>query len=248
LENNIYYDLLSISSKSITLIQSIVYSCLIYCRLYKKYRSKLKLQVANIANNNLYWIKVAAFLFMGECLLVAIHLFGVYENQYMYVFTFMYLLFYGFYFFIHSILQPDISFIHEDIQLTNIQTTPNAINSDYNNKELKEFLHDFAKQKLYLQPALTLSDVSESCNIPGHKITELIKISDYKNFYDLVNQHRIKHCIALLKELPSNYSLDHLGFESGFKSRSSFYRVFKNYVGKTPSSFIAKQNNNFEAK
>lgn len=240
IENNFYFNVLSISGKSFALVQCVVYSYLIYYNLYRKYRFKLKQQITNIGSNNLHWIKVAAFLFMAECLLVGLHLFGIYVNQYLYALTYMYLLFFGFYFFIHSILQPDLSFIDDEIDAKN--TPKPSKEPDYpdrNREALEKFIHQFVQEKLYLQPELTLAGVAEAFNIPRYKITEMIKMSEYTNFYDLVNQHRVEHSIRLLETLPANHSLDSVGIASGFKSRSSFYRVFKNQVGKTPSSYIS---------
>jgi len=243
MDNNFYFNLLSISGKSFAFVQSIGYSYLIYYNLYKKYRFKLKQQIASISQNNLHWIKTTAFIFMGECLLVGLHLFGIYVNQYLYAFTYLYLLFYGFYFLIHSILQPDLSFIDEDVQSGNSSNQASTDEEVIKNDDLKNFILEFAQKKLYLQPELTLANVSEALNIPRYKITELIKTSDYSNFYDLVNQHRVEHSIRLLENLPAYYSLDSVAIESGFKSRSSFYRVFKNYMGKTPSSCVSVQSN-----
>jgi len=245
MENNFYFNLLSITGKSLSLLQAIVYSYLIYYNLYRKYRFKLKQQIANIDSNNLHWIKIAAFLFMGECLLVSLHLFGIYVNQVLYAFTYAYLLFYAFYFLVHSIMQPDLSFIDEDIQPENSSDQAGTADKEVTKNDASEnFFQRFSKEKLYLHPELTLLNVSETLNIPRYKITDLIKLSDYTNFYDLVNRHRVEYSIQLLEKLPANYSLDAVGIESGFKSRSSFYRVFKNYMGKTPSSFISKSGNN----
>ncbi|RIJ46834.1 AraC family transcriptional regulator [Maribellus luteus] len=247
IENNFYFNVLSISGKSFALVQCVVYSYLIYYNLYRKYRFKLKQQITNIGSNNLHWIKVAAFLFMAECLLVGLHLFGIYVNQYLYALTYMYLLFFGFYFFIHSILQPDLSFIDDEIDAKNTPKPSKEPDYPHRNREaLEKFIHQFVQEKLYLQPELTLAGVAEAFNIPRYKITEMIKMSEYTNFYDLVNQHRVEHSIRLLETLPANHSLDSVGIASGFKSRSSFYRVFKNQVGKTPSSYISVPNSHLK--
>ncbi|TDO03977.1 helix-turn-helix domain-containing protein [Sunxiuqinia elliptica] len=243
IENNFYYNLLSVSARIIGFTQAFVYTILIYF-LYKEYSIAMRNEVSEINNRNLKWIGQSSVIFGIECVFAGIDLFGLYTNQLMFIISFLYLIFFGFYFFVHSLIQPDISFIGESLSSTEKKTIRNEQDElpaeDYFPKN-DRFLEQFNQQQLYLEKELTLQKVSDELGIAKYKITSTIKDAGYKNFYDFVNRHRINHSIKLLEELPSSYSLESVGVDSGFKGRSTFYRVFKEVTGETPSNFVKNQ-------
>ena len=59
-----------------------------------------------------------------------------------------------------------------------------------------------------------------------------------KSFFDLINERRIEATkIRLLNMLPHE-TIEGIAYDTGFNSRSSFYRAFKKYTGETPQQFI----------
>ncbi|MHA7112207.1 helix-turn-helix domain-containing protein [Sunxiuqinia elliptica] len=243
IENNFYYNLLSVSARIIGFTQAFVYTFLIYF-LYKQYSVAMRNEVSEINNRNLKWIGQTAVIFGIECIFAGIDLFGLYTNQLMFIISFLYLIFFGFYFFVHSLIQPDISFIGESlssIQKKTVRNEQNELAPEDCLPKNDRFLEQFNQRQLYLEKDLTLQKLSDELGIAKYKITSIIKNAGYKNFYDFVNRHRINHSIKLLEELPSSYSLESVGVDSGFKGRSTFYRVFKEVTGETPSNFVKNQ-------
>ena len=58
-------------------------------------------------------------------------------------------------------------------------------------------------------------------------------------FSKLKAELRIQHAIELLKEgQNSSITIDGIGTQSGFKTRSYYYEVFKKETGYTPSEYI----------
>ena len=55
-------------------------------------------------------------------------------------------------------------------------------------------------------------------------------------FYDLVNRRRIDYALHRIQNTEDSeaLTLEALGYESGFNTKSAFYRHFKFYTGKTP--------------
>jgi AraC-like DNA-binding protein len=54
-----------------------------------------------------------------------------------------------------------------------------------------------------------------------------------------VNTYRVEYVIDLMKnDEMRNYTLLSIGFEAGFNSKSSFFRIFKKLTGKTPSEYM----------
>lgn len=61
-----------------------------------------------------------------------------------------------------------------------------------------------------------------------------------KNFFQFVNSYRIEAVKKILLEPKLKYSIEAIGYECGFNSKSSFYTVFKNLTGETPVAFRKK--------
>jgi AraC-like DNA-binding protein len=96
----------------------------------------------------------------------------------------------------------------------------------------------FEKEKLYLQHDLSLADIAERLNSNKHYISNIINEKLNKNFYQFVNELRIKEAIELLKN-PDKYlyTIESISQKAGFKSKSSFNKFFKEITGMTPSEF-----------
>lgn len=95
--------------------------------------------------------------------------------------------------------------------------------------------------KLYLNPDLNIYDLSKTSNIPTHHITEVLNQHMQRNFYDFINSYRVDEAKRLLKSRDHrNFTLEVIGYDAGFNSRSSFYNYFKKTVGMTPLEFQRK--------
>ncbi|NVK52354.1 MAG: helix-turn-helix transcriptional regulator [Flavobacteriaceae bacterium] len=108
------------------------------------------------------------------------------------------------------------------------------------NKKLIKTLEKVMKdEKLYQNPNLRIKDVSNKLNISLNELSASINNHYHQSFFEYINTLRIEE---IKKELlnPNNKHLTFYAIanKSGFKSNSSFYRVFKKYTGNTPKSFI----------
>jgi AraC-like DNA-binding protein len=101
----------------------------------------------------------------------------------------------------------------------------------------QKIINYFEKEKAYLNPELSMTIVSESLKIPKYQITEVLNIEIGKSFYQFVNQYRVKAVKAMLSDSNNKYSIEAIGYDCGFSSKSSFYTVFKSMTGETPVTF-----------
>lgn len=106
-------------------------------------------------------------------------------------------------------------------------------------KRLEErlMLH-MSEERPYLNPELTLGELSAQVNLAKHELTELLNVHIGKNFFTFVNEFRLK---AVVRRL-SNPDYDHLTImgianDCGFNSKSTFNSLFKQFTGKTPSEY-----------
>jgi len=93
----------------------------------------------------------------------------------------------------------------------------------------------------YCQPDFSASSFSSLIHIPVHHLSHYLNTVLGQSFSDFRNTYRVKHAKEMildgkLKEM----TIESIGLASGFISRSTFYRVFKNAEGITPGDFAAK--------
>ena len=98
-------------------------------------------------------------------------------------------------------------------------------------------------EKPYLNPDFDLEELSENLEIPKHHIIYCFTILLQKKFTAYRSTMRVEHAKALLKQGSADtLSIDGIGYQSGFPSRSSFFATFKAETGMTPNQFLETIN------
>ncbi len=94
----------------------------------------------------------------------------------------------------------------------------------------------------FINPELTIMDLSEGINEHPKLVSTAINTAGKQNFNSYVNQYRIKKAEVLLKtDKELNLSIEGIGIEVGFNSKSAFYSAFKKFTGTTPTKFKDNQ-------
>lgn len=103
----------------------------------------------------------------------------------------------------------------------------------------------FEEEKLYLEPQLKIHQLAERLQVTTHKISQTINTKAQKSFFDYVNAYRVRHLSTLLKQ-PENqkYTILALGLESGFNSKATMNRIFRQHLGSSPKEFQKTQFTN----
>lgn len=98
-------------------------------------------------------------------------------------------------------------------------------------------LDELMKSKeLYKNSNIKLLDIAKELHITTHKLSQLLNDNLGKSFATFLNDYRIEETKRLLKETPE-LTLEAIGFEAGFSSKSNFYATFKKLTGKTPAQY-----------
>lgn len=100
---------------------------------------------------------------------------------------------------------------------------------------LKELIEE---KKLYLNPNLSLSDLSAEMDLPNHRLSQLLNVHLGTTFYYYIAERRVEEAISRIKT-DDNLTIESLAYYCGFNSKSSFNRYFKEIVGVTPSEYRA---------
>ncbi|MCB0652231.1 MAG: AraC family transcriptional regulator [Saprospiraceae bacterium] len=112
---------------------------------------------------------------------------------------------------------------------------------DYS-KEKQKLSIFLEKERSYLRPDFTLKDLSRGIGKSIHDTSEIINSGFGCNFNEFVNRYRVEE----VKRRLAHPDFDHLSIlaialDSGFNSKASFNRIFKQMTGLSPSAFKAGQ-------
>ena len=102
----------------------------------------------------------------------------------------------------------------------------------------RKFYKCLKEEKLYLLPDLNLKMLAERMEISERKLSAFFGEVLHSSFYDSINSFRVEEAKTILKSnAVESHSITGIGLSSGFSSKSSFYRIFKNKTGVSPSVY-----------
>ena len=93
-------------------------------------------------------------------------------------------------------------------------------------------------QNLYLDPYLSLNSLAAKSDLSSGYLSSLINTYSATNFSDYINEFRVEHAKKLMDDPEfKGYTVVSMGLESGFNSKSTFYKAFKKFTDMTPVEF-----------
>jgi AraC-like DNA-binding protein len=103
-------------------------------------------------------------------------------------------------------------------------------------------LASFMEQnKPYTDPELSLGSLAAQLSLSPNHLSQIINEQFGKNFWDFVNEYRIKQVIACLQAgAHKKHTLLGIALDAGFNSKVSFNRAFKKFTSETPSGYLKK--------
>lgn len=126
----------------------------------------------------------------------------------------------------------------EALVKTESEYKKSSLKLDVAKKKHDELLELMKKEKPYLNPKLTLSELADNLSISSNHLSQIINQNEQVNFHDFVNKYRVEEFIQKAQTNKS-YSLLAHALDSGFNSKSTFNSVFKKFKSVTPSQYIA---------
>lgn len=94
------------------------------------------------------------------------------------------------------------------------------------------------KSEIFLNTDLTIVDLAEKLKLHPKRISTSINTISNQNFNSYINELRIKKAKQILADMNAhNYSIEGIGQEVGFHSKSAFYAAFKKVTGTTPTKY-----------
>jgi len=95
------------------------------------------------------------------------------------------------------------------------------------------------EERPYLEEGVTLRQVAAGLEVSPNHLSQAINQGLNKNFYELINERRVEQFKRRVAD-PKNraYTLLAIALDSGFSSKSSFNRVFKQFTGVSPKQWV----------
>jgi AraC-like DNA-binding protein len=132
--------------------------------------------------------------------------------------------------------------LNELKQTTELSTESEKMDEPFSDmaKQIMDYLQ---KQKPFLEADFSIDDLSHALNIQRHHLYYCMNKVMKVKFTELKRKLRIEHAKQLLKEGKNKtLSIEGIGSQSGFSSRSNFFSTFKSEVGMTPTEYLEETN------
>lgn len=91
------------------------------------------------------------------------------------------------------------------------------------------------RSQIYLDPDLTVQRIARRLSVPERSLSNAINVSQGMNVSQYVNGFRLEHAAQLLRDTED--SVAKVMSQSGFLTRSNFYREFQRVYGQSPASY-----------
>lgn len=210
--------------------------------LIVKHRRRLQREVSNIGKTeNLTWTLVLSFFYITLCTAIFVmYIFTILqkiEPVVLHVFIYasylvlLYMLSY------YGLLQSEVpkESVEPDV---NSEPYKYSTLTAVDKQDIKEqLLQYFEREKIYLLPELNMDYLAKQLEIPKYQLTEVLNTEIGKSFFQFVNAYRVDAVKEMLAAPELKYSIEAIGYECGFSSKSAFYSVFKKITGMTPVSY-----------
>ncbi|MBB6330628.1 AraC-like DNA-binding protein [Chryseobacterium sediminis] len=132
-----------------------------------------------------------------------------------------------------------------DIVSEEKKNEPEAVHEKAHNEEILKLKHFMTEEKPFLNPSITIQDISDHIGIPTRELSVLINHQLGQHFYDFVNTYRIEYAMNILKDVTkTKVTILEILYEVGFNSKSSFNTAFKKHTGNTPTEYRKLLQNN----
>jgi AraC-like DNA-binding protein len=230
-------DTLIKSSRFIYLIMSIY--------LINKYREQLKDSRSNIENIDLTWLKILVLGFAIVTLIGVILALSKVTNLF-YSVEISLQIFLGLTTYYADLVLVCFLLFFSAVNIQSVAKVQDSANRSYIDYEadaeyVDRIMRYMDDEKPYLKSNITLDALSEFIDVPARELTAILNGHFKMNFYEFINNYRIKEAkIILAADKNQEKTISDIFVAVGFNSKSVFNTFFKKNVGVTPTEYRKK--------
>lgn len=205
-------------------------------------QQELRKEYTNMQNQGYLWQRFFFLFTIG--IVVAVGAFigyqfftGIYRRHadYLYVVP----LSLAIYFLMYQAMKfPRLFFDHRE-DVNTIRYEKSSLSPNASKAYLQKVVEAVESQSLYANRELRLTDVAKQLEMSPNHLSQVINENLQKNFFDFINQYRVKEAQDKIALNPDKTLLQ-IAHEVGFNNKTSFTNAFKKHAGMTPSAFRSR--------
>lgn len=208
----------------------------------KRYSKRLQDQFCTIESWDFLWLKIFAWVFLFVWILQLIppltyHLsIWVLQELITHLPSFIELIMISFVIVAGLLNARRLQRVSEEPEWDSSQTSADI--SVPTGEMLRELDRRMREDQLYAKPRLNLERLAEQLNLSPRQLSHLINHYFHKNFFEFINDYRLEQVkIRLRSEEWKDKSVQEIYESVGFRSKSSFFTLFRKATGVTPSQY-----------
>lgn len=140
---------------------------------------------------------------------------------------------------VYNFLNHDLTISYSNPQIsedTGVKEYKESITADNPYFQKLELL--CKEEHIYTDSTLNREKVAEKLGISAGYLSQIINTITGDNFANYINQYRVEAVKKMISNSEfENYNLQAMGLESGFTSKTTFYKAFKKVTGLTPNEY-----------
>ena len=136
-------------------------------------------------------------------------------------------------------LQKDLTLSYSNLQIIENNKTEDSKESITADNLYFQKLELLCKeQHIYTDNTLNREKVAEQLGISPGYVSQIVNCITGDNFANYINNYRVEAVKEMISNFEyENYNLLTMGLESGFTSKTTFYKAFKKITGQTPNEY-----------
>ncbi|MCP5501723.1 MAG: AraC family transcriptional regulator [Leptospiraceae bacterium] len=148
------------------------------------------------------------------------------------------------YLILYNLIQRPESFVLK-IPISEPEKNSKYSKQSITSSDKKRYLHKIKdymeKEKPYLFDEISLQELSDKLLIPVHHLSITINSELNQNFFQFISLYRVEEAKKMLSDTDrKDDTILNIAFASGFSSKASFNKAFKEITGLTPSEYRKK--------
>ncbi|GAB3720743.1 helix-turn-helix domain-containing protein [Spirosoma lituiforme] len=213
-------------------------------RLLQKYGHYVQENFSETSRLTLRWLRALLFILAVVCVQWAVelilrdifHLF--YQYDYSYWLLCLLLIVLG----VAGLKQGNLANVQfKNDAVADLSHNPAKPVIDVKPEHIERIRRAMDTDKLYLNPTLTLTELAQHVDLNAKVVSQVINAGIGQSFNDFVNAYRVNE---VKQRLHSNdltrLTLLGIALESGFNSKTTFNRIFRQHTGQSPSEFAQR--------
>lgn len=126
-----------------------------------------------------------------------------------------------------------------EIQIENEEQKTLDVLNQFDESELTGRIYELlVLQGIYRQQNLTVGEFAKKLGVQARIVTQILEKLYGHTFKELTTMYRVEYAKERIEEgYLDTYTLDALGKEAGFSSRTTFFNSFKKEIGICPSEY-----------